>query len=243
MKAKTHVSKLKESWQHLLRDRASRTLTYNDEQFHILEKIKMQETIRVLQDLLNKDCTPAIGQITDSLADWYKMAQTTYLQAEILRKDLLVFRDEMESFAVTLKEAQNEKYLEVFKDAQETLVFKKSEMQKQKDEEEQRRQANGVQGGRVEPSKSHRTSVGESKQVKRALKSILTVQDEVWGILRENTRLIEQFGQLALVTASSGPTAASTSFENEVDEHIFWWRDGKWLWREQNLSLESMPHY
>ena len=34
--------------------RASRTLTYNDEQFHILEKIKMQETIRALQDLLQK---------------------------------------------------------------------------------------------------------------------------------------------------------------------------------------------
>ena len=43
-----------ESWQHLLRDRASRTLTYNDEQFHILEKIKMSETIKVIEDLLLK---------------------------------------------------------------------------------------------------------------------------------------------------------------------------------------------
>ena len=31
-KSRTYVAKLKESWQHLLRDRASRTLTYNDEQ-------------------------------------------------------------------------------------------------------------------------------------------------------------------------------------------------------------------
>ena len=43
----------------------------------------------------------------------------------------------------------------------------------------------------------------ESRQVKRALKSILTAQDEVWGILRENTRLIEQFGQLAVVAAAT----------------------------------------
>ena len=45
-----------------LRDRASRTLTYNDEQFHILEKIKMQETIRVLVDLLQKECAPVVAQ-------------------------------------------------------------------------------------------------------------------------------------------------------------------------------------
>ena len=45
---------MQESWQHLLRDRASRTLTYNDEQFHILEKIKMAETIKVIEDLLVK---------------------------------------------------------------------------------------------------------------------------------------------------------------------------------------------
>ena len=46
----------------IVRDRASRTLTYNDEQFHILEKIKMQETIRVLVDLLQKECAPVVAQ-------------------------------------------------------------------------------------------------------------------------------------------------------------------------------------
>lgn len=35
------VDRLRESWQHLLRDRATRSLTYNDEQFHALEKIKV----------------------------------------------------------------------------------------------------------------------------------------------------------------------------------------------------------
>ena len=62
-KSKTFVAKLKESWQHLLRDRASRTLTYNDEQFHILEKIKMQETMRDLVELLQKHSQPAINQV------------------------------------------------------------------------------------------------------------------------------------------------------------------------------------
>lgn len=37
----TLVDRLRESWQHLLRDRATRSLTYNDEQFHVLERIKV----------------------------------------------------------------------------------------------------------------------------------------------------------------------------------------------------------
>lgn len=38
---KTLVERLRDSWQHLLRDRATRSLTYNDEQFHVLEIIKV----------------------------------------------------------------------------------------------------------------------------------------------------------------------------------------------------------
>lgn len=40
-RAKHLVDRLRDSWQHLLRDRATRSLTYNDEQFHALEKIKV----------------------------------------------------------------------------------------------------------------------------------------------------------------------------------------------------------
>lgn len=38
-RAKYLVERLRDSWQHLLRDRATRSLTYNDEQFHALEKV------------------------------------------------------------------------------------------------------------------------------------------------------------------------------------------------------------
>lgn len=44
---RTLIDRLRESWQHLLRDRATRSLTYNDEQFHVLERIKV---ILVLQN-------------------------------------------------------------------------------------------------------------------------------------------------------------------------------------------------
>ena len=34
------------------------------------------------------------------MADWYKMAQTTFLQAEILQKDVAAYEDDISSFAV-----------------------------------------------------------------------------------------------------------------------------------------------
>ena len=94
-----------------------------------------------------------------------------------------MFSDEVENFGVTLKAAQ-ENYNSSLSDAIEGI---KSEVDNTKKPKiGPKPNSNGV----------------ESKQVKKALKSILSTQDEVWGILRENTRLIEQFGQLAMGTAS-----------------------------------------
>ena len=235
IKARTHVGKLKDSWQHLLRDRASRTLTYNDEQFHILEKIKMQETIRVLQDLLQKECTPSINQMTDALADWYKMAQTTFLQTEILLKDIMIYKNDIETFTVTLKQAQIDKYHDALNDVKTSLNEQRKEQKeqirkrRQQEEEEKRLQLEKIQQVEAEHQVSvnkqqlvknkKSATVGESKQVRKALRSILTTQDEVWGILRENTRLIEQFGQLAVAASSVNsssvtPNGSNNSLEN-----------------------------
>lgn len=46
-RARTYIERLRDSWQHLLRDRATRSLTYNDEQFHVLERIKVSGAERV----------------------------------------------------------------------------------------------------------------------------------------------------------------------------------------------------
>ncbi|XP_046462778.1 serine/threonine-protein kinase TBK1-like [Daphnia pulex] len=87
-KSTTYVTRLKDSWQHLLRDRAARVLTYNDEQFHLLERIKMTETFKSLESLFTAECVPTVTNTADLLADWYKMAQAVVLQAEILAKDV-----------------------------------------------------------------------------------------------------------------------------------------------------------
>ena len=106
---------MQESWQHLLRDRAARTLTYNDEQFHILEKIKMTETIRTIVELLTKECSPSLALRTEALADWYKKASTIYLQTEILYKDLSSFEDDVSAFSLGLRHSQD-RYLQLVRD-------------------------------------------------------------------------------------------------------------------------------
>jgi len=196
-RAATYVSKLKESWQHLLRDRASRTLTYNDEQFHILEKIKMTETIRVVQELLTNECHPTITQKTEALADWYKMASTIYLQVEILTKDLSLYQDDISAFCLGLKHAQ-ERYLSLVEQLGGKLgqVMGKG-LQELRDQ--QARQVNSQGQGQAKQQDKRQQ---DSRHLRRAVRGILGTQDEVWGLLRENSRLIEQFTSLA---AAQGP--------------------------------------
>ncbi|XP_034098529.2 serine/threonine-protein kinase TBK1 [Drosophila albomicans] len=86
--AKYLVERLRDSWQHLLRDRATRTLTYNDEQFHALEKIKGDHNGKRIKQLLLDNVNPAVAQMAECLADWYKLAQTVYLKTQILEKDV-----------------------------------------------------------------------------------------------------------------------------------------------------------
>lgn len=88
-KAQTLVEHLRDSWQHLVRDRATRTLSFNDEQFHILEGIKITQTINRVKNLLELEVYPQYSQFSDALSDWYKIAQTVYLQTTmILKKDV-----------------------------------------------------------------------------------------------------------------------------------------------------------
>ena len=92
----------------------------------------------------------------------------------------------MDFFRVTLKAAQ-ENYTSTLIEAIDGI---KSELDAQNVKRKSMINGSGAPSG------------VDSKQVRRALRSILTTQDEVWGILRENTRLIEQFGQIAISSAS-----------------------------------------
>ncbi|XP_050464029.1 serine/threonine-protein kinase TBK1 [Cataglyphis hispanica] len=108
-RAATLVDRLRDGWQHLLRDRATRSLTYNDEQFHVLERIKVTETGRRLKALLETECIPAMTQRSECVADWYKMAQTVFLQTQILDKDIDGYEHALESFSYRLSQESKER--------------------------------------------------------------------------------------------------------------------------------------
>ncbi|XP_045777800.1 serine/threonine-protein kinase TBK1 [Maniola jurtina] len=106
LKAKTLVERLRESWQHLVRDRATRSLTYNDEQFHVLERITVAETGRRARALLQR-AAPLARARADAIADWYKVAQTVYLQTQILDKDLSSTELKVLALAARLQDAEH----------------------------------------------------------------------------------------------------------------------------------------
>ncbi|RXG71378.1 Serine/threonine-protein kinase TBK1 [Armadillidium vulgare] len=104
-KAATYVLKLRESWQHLLRDRAARTLTFNDEQFHLLEKMKMKETTKCLETLLTS-VTNSLHQATEHLADWCKVAKVQRVQTEIEETDVEKHKELLSTFQRKLTETE-----------------------------------------------------------------------------------------------------------------------------------------
>ncbi|RZC37547.1 Pkinase domain containing protein [Asbolus verrucosus] len=110
-RARTEVERLRDSWQHLVRDRATRTLSYNDEQFHILERIKITHTINRIKVLLQKEVFPQYVQLAENLGDWYKIAQTVYLQIMILKRDVVNYDGNLKKFELEMF-IKNEEYLE-----------------------------------------------------------------------------------------------------------------------------------
>lgn len=97
-RAKTQVEHLRDSWQHLVRDRATRTLSYNDEQFHILERIKITQTLSRLKSLYEKEVFPQYELLAENFGDWYKIAQNILLKTEIFISDTNKYERKLRAF-------------------------------------------------------------------------------------------------------------------------------------------------
>lgn len=210
IKATTHVTKLRDSWQHLLRDRATRNLTYNDEQFHILERIKMQEKSKCLAELLNEECQHTIVRLTEVLSDWYKTAQAAFIQTEILAKDTIQFEETLELFMTRLKNAVETYQTEMTNLSSGLKPFTHRHIESNIPSRERVLTTNGIDHNNLGsadsallPSsrKSSHRSTSRREYVKtfnRGLKELTNVQEEVWSILKENAELVNQFQTLTL---------------------------------------------
>ncbi|XP_011170700.1 serine/threonine-protein kinase TBK1 [Solenopsis invicta] len=169
-RAATLVDRLRDGWQHLLRDRATRSLTYNDEQFHVLERIKVTETGRRLKALLETECIPAMTQRSECVADWYKMAQTVFLQTQILDKDIDGYERVLESFSYRLTQESKER--------SENLLHSLDRL----------------------PGKSktiEKTSVPVQESTKK-WRNICDTQEQITTLLYENGLLVDQLDHLSI---------------------------------------------
>lgn len=167
------IERLRDGWQHLLRDRATRNLTYNDEQFHLLERIKVTYTGHRLKTLLEVECMPRMTQRLECLADWYKMAQTIFLQTQILDKDVDNYERMLEAYSYRLSRESAERY-ETQLHSLEKISGKQRVIEK--------------------------TSMPKQDNTKK-WKNISDIHEQITMILSENGRLIDQVDRLTTVNA------------------------------------------
>lgn len=169
-RVKTQVEHLRDSWQHLVRDRATRTLSYNDEQFHILERIKITQTINRIKALLEKEVFPQYEQMAENFGDWYKMAQNTHLKMEILVTDVSDYNHKLSEFEEELT-IENVDYTEYIKN-------------------------NFDQEKKAVPKKSRNT---QHQKLKLFLSEYRKESENIKEILSENKRLINQINETTLL--------------------------------------------
>ncbi|KAF7282355.1 I-kappaB kinase epsilon [Rhynchophorus ferrugineus] len=160
-RARTLVDHLRDSWQHLMRDKATRNLSFNDEQFHILEKIKITQTINKIKDLLEEEVFPQYEALAENFGDWYKMAQNILLKLEIFASDVSKYESKLKDFEMKLT-IDNEEFNEYVKT------------------QEPSRRNNVIKG----------TRNGQNKKLENILKSYKKDAENIKEILLENNTLM-----------------------------------------------------
>ncbi|KAJ8718229.1 hypothetical protein PYW07_006159 [Mythimna separata] len=199
VQAKTLVDRLRDSWQHLVRDRATRSLTYNDEQFHVLERITVAETGRRARALLQK-ASPLARARADAIADWYKVAQTVYLQTQILDKDVSSAELKLLTLAARIQDAEHT-LRERLSDAHHQQNTSKVEPGAEKTKEAGVRAQStngarcGVQPGVGAPRATPAVSPGVGARG-AGVRALLAAHDELAGALKGNSALLTKLNNL-----------------------------------------------
>lgn len=93
-RSRHYCQKIKDSWQTLHKDKTNRILSVNEEQLHQLEKIKIENNCKKLNNLLNSVAYKGLDEVTEKLEDWYTNAQVAIVQSDCLFKELKVFETE-----------------------------------------------------------------------------------------------------------------------------------------------------
>lgn len=167
-----------------------RSLTFNDEQFHALEKIKAAGTGKKIKELLNDDVKVVVAQIAECLADWYKRAQTINLKTQILEKDIGAWKQSLYTVREHLFQLTDDLAAKDAVDAKKSSDATKAPSNKyplSRDAQIYLR----VSGGR-------NTNWGGNSESFFLFQNALLCQHETKELLRQNARLIELVQKLGM---------------------------------------------
>ncbi|XP_042234136.1 inhibitor of nuclear factor kappa-B kinase subunit epsilon-like isoform X2 [Homarus americanus] len=200
-KAATHVNKMRESWQHLLRDRAARTLTFNDEQFHLLEKMKMKETAKSLETLM-ASVTATLHHTTDNLADWCKVAKVQRVQTEIEKADVEKHETLLTSFQATFGDTEDSYHhtlSELLAAIKDRKLQDDARLQTRVEDSDDSKTSNRIRDSH-DTQKSKKEDLNKAK-VKMTLREMCEAQEEVMKLLEENGIIIKKFQRLTALSS------------------------------------------
>ena len=164
--------------------------------------IQVTETGRRLKELLEKQVSPAITQRSDCLADWYKMAQTSFLQSQILDKDIDNYERVLETFSLRLSQESKERYDHICRSLDTYLPSTGKQINKS---------ANKSQS-ELDERKKRRAMMEEGRW-----KDILSAQEQILMILCNTNALVEEIDRVARnELATSTPTKALSSEDMRI---------------------------
>lgn len=149
----------------------------------------MTETGRRIKSLLESECRPSISQRSECLSDWYKMAQTVYLQTQILDKDVDAYERTLESFRYRITQEHRERQANVLR-LLERLPGRPS----------------------TPPDKP---STPPDDENTRKWKSICDMQEQISLIVYQNDHFIHQFEQLATATTRQQQQQQQGPYDDE----------------------------
>uniref|UniRef100_T1JDA2 Protein kinase domain-containing protein n=1 Tax=Strigamia maritima TaxID=126957 RepID=T1JDA2_STRMM len=101
-KTTSYVRLMREGWEYLSRDK--RALSYNDEQFHTIEKRKLEECSKKLKGIYETSVC-ASHMASDLLSSWLSLAQVDLYDSAFLCDQLNMFQDMFNSHKESLDQA------------------------------------------------------------------------------------------------------------------------------------------
>lgn len=165
---------------------------------HNFLKFQVSETGRRMKELLEKEVIPAITQRSECLADWYKMAQTVFLQAQILDKDMDNYERVIETFSLRLSQDSKERFDHISRTLDAWLPSA--------GKQQQTTTATKLQSEMDEVQK--RKAIEEKKW-----KEICAMQEQILLILYKNNMLVEELNTVAMKELSLKESLASEDMQ------------------------------